>query len=54
VNAFERSKMLTEYLERALEFARLAGSETKEIFKAEPVKQAGRTFGDTLSHSLWE
>jgi hypothetical protein len=33
-------KMLTEYLERALEFERLAASEQNEAFKAELQKQA--------------
>lgn len=33
-------KMLTEYLERALEFERLAGSEQNETFKSELLKQA--------------
>jgi hypothetical protein len=33
-------KMLSEYLERAVEFERLADSETNEIFKAELLKQA--------------
>jgi hypothetical protein len=33
-------KMLTEYLERALEFERLASSEQNGVFKAELLKQA--------------
>ena len=33
-------KMLTEYLERALEFERLARSETNEKFRAQLLKQA--------------
>ena len=33
-------KMLTEYVERALEFETLAASETDETFKAELLKQA--------------
>jgi hypothetical protein len=33
-------KMLTEYLERALEFETLASSEQSEAFKAELLKQA--------------
>jgi hypothetical protein len=33
-------KMLTEYLERALEFERHAASEKNEAFKAELLKQA--------------
>ena len=33
-------KMLTEYLDRALEFERLAASEQDETFKAQLLKQA--------------
>jgi hypothetical protein len=33
-------KMVTEYLERALEFEQLAASEQDETFKAELLKQA--------------
>jgi hypothetical protein len=33
-------KMLTEYLEHALEFERLASTEQSEAFKAELLKQA--------------
>lgn len=33
-------KMLTEYLERALEFERLAASETDTTFKEQLLKQA--------------
>jgi hypothetical protein len=33
-------KMLTEYLERALEFEQLAASEENENFKAQLLKQA--------------
>ena len=33
-------KMLTEYLERALEFEALAENEANEVFKAELLKQA--------------
>ena len=33
-------KMLTEYLERALEFEQLAASEENETFKAQLLKQA--------------
>jgi hypothetical protein len=33
-------KMLTEYLERAIEFEQLAASEQNEAFKAELLKQA--------------
>ena len=33
-------KMLTEYLERALEFEQLAASEENEAFKAQLLKQA--------------
>ena len=45
-------KMLSEYLDRAVEFEKLAASEQNEAFKAELLKQAAayRKLADKLAH----